>query len=83
LETEENKIVDLNTLTESHTTQINFNDADILALQRRLKTEETKIVDLETLTASHTTDTGGIISKQDQRRGYHLWATSSCTSGTE
>jgi hypothetical protein len=27
--------------------------------------------------------TGGILSKQDPRRGYHLWATSSCTSGTE
>jgi len=26
---------------------------------------------------------GCIRSKQDQRRGYHLWATSSCTSGNE
>jgi hypothetical protein len=31
-----------------------------------------------------TAGTGGILSKQDQkRRGYNLWATSSCTSGTE
>jgi hypothetical protein len=27
--------------------------------------------------------TGGILSKQDQRRGCHLWATSSFTSGNE
>ena len=28
-------------------------------------------------------NTGWTRSKQDQRRGYQLWATSSCTSGTE
>ena len=27
--------------------------------------------------------TGGILSKQDQRRGYNLRATRSCTSGTK
>jgi hypothetical protein len=27
--------------------------------------------------------TGWTRSKQDQRRGYHFWATSSCTSGAE
>jgi hypothetical protein len=28
-------------------------------------------------------NTRGTLSKQDQRRGSQLWATSSCTSGTE
>ena len=30
-----------------------------------------------------TSFTGGVLSEKDQRRGYHLWTTSSCTFGTE
>jgi len=41
-------------LTESHTSQINLNDDDLLALKGRLDTEEPKIVALQSLTASHT-----------------------------
>jgi len=38
---------------------------------------------LETLRGGINFGTGGILSKQDQRRGCHLWATIAYTSGTE
>ena len=54
LDTEESKIVSLQSLTASHTSQITSNDDDLFALKGRLDTEEPKIVSLQSLTASHT-----------------------------
>jgi hypothetical protein len=42
-----NEIVDLQSLTASHTEQISINDNDLLALQDRLDTEEPKIIALK------------------------------------
>jgi hypothetical protein len=45
IETEKIKTVALQTLTESHTSQITSHDGDITALQGRLDIEEQNIVD--------------------------------------
>ena len=47
-------IDDLGTLTQTHTSQISSNDADLLALQGRLDLEEPKTSALESLTQSHS-----------------------------
>jgi hypothetical protein len=54
LETEKNKTVALQTLTESHTSQNTSYDGDILSLQGRLDIEEDKIDALQSLTESNT-----------------------------
>jgi hypothetical protein len=54
LDIEEFKTISLQSLTESHTEQINSNDHDLLVLKFGLHTEEPKIVSLQSLTASHT-----------------------------
>ena len=47
-------IDDLGTLTQTHTSQISSNDADLLALQGRLDLEEPKTSALESLNQSHS-----------------------------
>jgi hypothetical protein len=44
----------LGTLTQTHTSQISSNDADLLALQGRLDTEEPTTSALQLLTQSHS-----------------------------
>jgi hypothetical protein len=50
---------------------------------RRAEANQKKYSNPVLLAADFHTFTGGIIPKQEQRRGYQLWATSSCTSGAE
>ena len=54
MNTEQPKVVSLQSLTASHSEQINSNDDDISDIQGRLDTEKPKIVSLQSLTASHT-----------------------------
>jgi hypothetical protein len=54
LDAEEPKTSALETLTQSHTSQISENDDELLALQSRLDLEEPKTSALETLTQSHS-----------------------------
>ena len=54
MDLEEPKTSALESLTQSHASQISSNDDDLLALQGRLDTEEQKTSALESLTQSHT-----------------------------
>ena len=69
MDTEEPKIVALQTLTASHADTINLNASYIVSLDERLDAEEPKIVSLQSLTARHTTDiasnTANISTKQE------------------
>jgi hypothetical protein len=49
MDAEEPKIVSLEAITQSHTSQITSNDDDLLALNGRLDSEEPKIVALQSI----------------------------------